>query len=614
MRGKYLRKMVIFALVAVMLMAVPAGAIEFSDVQQTGRHAWAYDYIMEMAEKEIINGYPDGTFKPDASVTFLETMKLLAELRPLTEQEKPGAASRYSDLMIELEIPTWALEAVVTNLVHGVTTEKELRNAHEKGMTVNGTTVVMDRLTVSISLARALNLDDSDKQYASLIYEDTEEIRSNYFTHIAALIDIGVLNPHGRDGKFEPFSPIKRAEVSKMIKIAYDYIEQNPIQSTVEEATFVGTVQGNSVVSNTLTVDSSEGRKTFIVTDRTEVVVDGRSAKLDDVMTGNTVTVIYDGNTNRALSIDAKSLVQESGDPAMIVEAPGTSDRIVLEVGRGNETQTLEYTLAPHAQVQDDGKIISPERLANGDRVFFQEADGQVIFINRQPRSSAVTGILTEVGYSRTRASYIVIKTNQGVNQKIEVAPNAEIIKSGVSSRLDDLTIGDTVAVKLEYGIAISIDSTSAKQTVRGMISGITHRFGGYTELIIDSGGDIYGPLAIAENATVKIDGYNVDATQLRVDYEGEFTLEGKEVTGIYVNTRGGHRTYDTLYGEIVDIRGDRVEIELLRDTGDLKRGQTFWLTDYGDIDARFHKFKIGDTVTVNGYINGRDFEVKEVY
>jgi hypothetical protein len=57
--------------------ATALGAKEFSD---TKGH-WAISYIQDLADQGYINGYPDGTFKPDRTMTKAEfTTALIGSL------------------------------------------------------------------------------------------------------------------------------------------------------------------------------------------------------------------------------------------------------------------------------------------------------------------------------------------------------------------------------------------------------------------------------------------------------------------------------------------------------------------------------------------------------
>lgn len=224
MKLKWKKYVIVSILLVVVLLGLPAQAIQFSDVNREDRFGWAYDYVMDAAEKGIFTGYPDGTFKPGSSLTYLEGMKLVSELRPLSPEAKSLAASEYSNLLVELDVPTWAAEAIVTNLFHGVTNESELRNAHALGLFQPNASQNADRVFLAVTLARALELDQP-RQGSSLIYTDTNEISERFRPSISALVEIGILNPQGRDGKFEPNSDIMRCEVAKMMMLAYDYLQ-----------------------------------------------------------------------------------------------------------------------------------------------------------------------------------------------------------------------------------------------------------------------------------------------------------------------------------------------------------------------------------------------------
>ena len=50
-------------------------AVTVSDIQ----NHWAAKPIQSLADREVINGYPDGTFKPDQAVTRAELAKMLGK-------------------------------------------------------------------------------------------------------------------------------------------------------------------------------------------------------------------------------------------------------------------------------------------------------------------------------------------------------------------------------------------------------------------------------------------------------------------------------------------------------------------------------------------------------
>ena len=72
----------LFIMIAVLMLAfaIPVSAeaelsgLEFNDVPE---NAWYCDYVYDLASMAIINGYDDGTFKPDKYITRAEAMTLV---------------------------------------------------------------------------------------------------------------------------------------------------------------------------------------------------------------------------------------------------------------------------------------------------------------------------------------------------------------------------------------------------------------------------------------------------------------------------------------------------------------------------------------------------------
>ena len=72
-------KKIIFSTSLVMIFAMVftftvSFAKDFSDMSASH---WAYKYVEELTNKGIVNGYEDGTFKPEGNVTKAEFMKLM---------------------------------------------------------------------------------------------------------------------------------------------------------------------------------------------------------------------------------------------------------------------------------------------------------------------------------------------------------------------------------------------------------------------------------------------------------------------------------------------------------------------------------------------------------
>jgi len=69
-------KRVLSLMLGIMFLLSPAvlAATSFSDV--TASYGWAQEAISDLAKSKVINGYPDGTFKPGNSITKEEAISL----------------------------------------------------------------------------------------------------------------------------------------------------------------------------------------------------------------------------------------------------------------------------------------------------------------------------------------------------------------------------------------------------------------------------------------------------------------------------------------------------------------------------------------------------------
>ena len=88
--------------VAVLKPTVVYGETRFNDVQGN----WAQPCIEQLAQRQIVNGYPDGSFKPNAPVTRAEFAAMLGKAFPDTAEIRTGG--KFAD------VPTnyWANNAI----------------------------------------------------------------------------------------------------------------------------------------------------------------------------------------------------------------------------------------------------------------------------------------------------------------------------------------------------------------------------------------------------------------------------------------------------------------------------------------------------------------------
>jgi hypothetical protein len=144
---KLLAMLTIMVMLIISVTITVSAAIKFSDVGDY----WATEAIKWAAEKGIVEGYPDGTFKPEKHVTEAEFVAILA--RYVQNTDKQAIAQRqlgkHWAQSIYDELERWALP------LKGYTNDK-----------VKDTVITRGQVARVIAAKNGFNLDER-KQYTT---------------------------------------------------------------------------------------------------------------------------------------------------------------------------------------------------------------------------------------------------------------------------------------------------------------------------------------------------------------------------------------------------------------------------------------------------------------
>lgn len=156
----------------------------FSDVAATG---WYYKYVTELADAGVINGYPNGSYKPNNTVTYGEALKLIMRAAGYSEQKATGKhfASGY--------LAKAQADGIVTS------TSVDLNKA-------------ITRQQVAELAARAMKLSTSNLS-TSRPFTDTTNV------YVQALNAAGIVEGYFANGTstFKPNNTLTRAEAATIV-------------------------------------------------------------------------------------------------------------------------------------------------------------------------------------------------------------------------------------------------------------------------------------------------------------------------------------------------------------------------------------------------------------
>lgn len=179
--------------------------VAFSDIA----HHWARESIIRAAALGWVNGYPDGSFRPDGRISRAEFTAMLARAVALPAGE--GPAPEFADAAL---IPEWArpfiLKAAGAGIIQG----------YEDGAFRSGQPITRSEITVMIMRASGESADKGNTPS----FADAALIPAWASPSVAAAHELGFIQGRGNN-LFVPGAHTTRAEAVTLILRLLDYMK-----------------------------------------------------------------------------------------------------------------------------------------------------------------------------------------------------------------------------------------------------------------------------------------------------------------------------------------------------------------------------------------------------
>ncbi|MEK8132407.1 NEAT domain-containing protein [Paenibacillus filicis] len=176
-------------------------------LKDTASH-WAEALIERAVELGLVNGYEDGSFRPDGEISRAEFIALVG--RALGDGTQQSELS-FADLE---KIPDWAKPALAKAVQAGIVT------SYEDGTFRPAQSITRSEIAVIISKAMKLPLEEGGQ----VTFADEQQIPVWAYASVAAAAKQGVLS--GREHNvFAPYAYATRAEAVKLILSIVDNVK-----------------------------------------------------------------------------------------------------------------------------------------------------------------------------------------------------------------------------------------------------------------------------------------------------------------------------------------------------------------------------------------------------
>lgn len=354
------RKLTLF-LSAVMVassLPVTASAANFKDINDV---AWASDVISNVADRGLLSGYNDGTFRGKNNVTYCEAMQMV-----YTTLTKSGVVApmdavtvySYMQSLDALKVPQWAQMAVAYGLSTGILDMQMVATKFSGG------TAVATREDVAVIFGNAMGYVFGKERDTSgaKSFVDYWSINVNALEQVSLLKKMGIIKGDTYN-RFNPKSNINRAEMAVMMNNTFELLVEGTSYSG--EIIVLDSNKGaDGTVYYYIQIETEDGRKEgFSVTDGAIPVYDGNSSQtvaMSKLSKGDDVVFMISGTELVAIRQMEGTTDQEKYDITGYVHSIKDN---TLSLENENTGKTTRYSLGAGVKIYVDGEAVKRNEL-----------------------------------------------------------------------------------------------------------------------------------------------------------------------------------------------------------------------------------------------------------
>ena len=263
-KARFYYLLIAIALLTLLFSVEAQAATSFPDTQGH----WGEKPIQALLAKEVLNGYPDGSFKPDQAITRAEFAKLISRLygyQPVTTDRFPDTGAN------------WAKTYINSAAAH------QIFSAFPDGTFQPNGPVSRAKLTSIIT--KVLQLATPEEKYSQAWAANFTDVPSDYwgFRSIEIANKLGLLPANYQsESEFHPQQAVTRAEAVWMVKALSDLVVTKGLIQQVDPDT--GLVN--------LDVKGKDEPFMAMVTPETILLRNNVSNDIDSLLSGDQITVI----------------------------------------------------------------------------------------------------------------------------------------------------------------------------------------------------------------------------------------------------------------------------------------------------------------------------------
>ncbi len=364
------------------LTAYAANFKDMSDLPWAG----AETVITSVADKGLLSGYEDGTFRAKNNVTYCEAMQMVYTVLTKTGTAKATDAVTAYSYMATLDaykVPKWAQMAVAYGLDNNIVDMQMVVTKFAGG----NQAATREDVALLFGNALAAYYDKERDATEAKKFADYQSISADALPLIDLLKRLGIVS--GDDYNcFNPKKNINRAEMAVLLNKTNSVLTEGVAESgtitkiTVNEDKYYN-IQVKMDAGGTENVVATLGELPVYVGDTTQTVA------MSTLNEGDSVTIIRGGDTVTALRLTKGSTAQSKYDLTGYIESYKND---VLTFRNENTGESVGYEIKSGASITVDGQAVLKTKLKNA--------------LDEHPNEYAYAGIKTTVEREKVNGNY----------------------------------------------------------------------------------------------------------------------------------------------------------------------------------------------------------------
>jgi len=492
-KGKLLLKTLPAAALALML-AVPSAqaAPSFADV--TREAPWALGSVVELTQRGVFGGYPDGSFQPNRDISRIETivaivrhMGLRAEAESFeAKQSKLSAA----DAPLIRKDYAWAVGYVDVAEDNNLLIDE---NAALKPW------ASADRAWATTLLVRALGLERQAEAAMTfeLPFADSADIPEASVGYVAVAVQYGLVSGY-EDNTFRPKRLVSRAELATLLDRAGDKLP-NVDGPFLQASGVVSGVNGNNV-----TVTQQAAIQTFYIPPEATIVRAGRLVASDELQLGDELTMVLRGGQVVHMSVTSAASVED-----------GTKSGAIASIGDGvlaidENGVRREYKVSEQVTVYLNAVLGRWADLKVGDSVTATVSGGFVTKIETKQTSlqnARIVGTVKEV------AGTNLTITVDGADATYPLRSDTAVVVNNVPGVISNVRKGDLATVVIAGGAVFHISVTQSTPSLNEATGYVSNVYPNQLLIANEGQTNVY---TLASNAQVYREGIGVGLADIK--------------------------------------------------------------------------------------------------